>query len=362
MQFRPVFDTKKRPILVAGPCSAETEDQVLETAHALAGQGIDLFRAGIWKPRTRPGAFEGVGKIGLAWLRRAKEETGLKITTEVANGQHVTEALRHGVDVLWIGARTTANPFSVQELADALQGLDMPVLIKNPINADLKLWIGAIERIYQAGIDRIAVVHRGFSKYGEVKYRNVPLWQLPIELKILFPDLQILCDHSHICGKSDLLHEVAQQALDLNFDGLMTEVHPSPANARSDAEQQVTPWQYREMTQELIVRKPAATDRALLQYLLESRREIDALDEKIIEMLHERMKIAERIGGYKRENNIAIYQPERWREILENGLAKGTALGLSEEFISLLMKAIHQESINHQSAVMNEMHIAGHTG
>ena len=354
MQFQPVFETKKRPILIAGPCSAETEEQVLTTARALAAQGIDLFRAGIWKPRTRPGAFEGAGKAGLAWLQRVKAETGLKVTTEVANAQHVTEALRHGIDILWIGARTTVNPFSVQELADALRGLDVPVLIKNPINADLKLWIGAIERIYQAGIRRIAVVHRGFSKYGEVKYRNVPLWQLPIELKILFPELQIICDHSHISGRRELLPEIAQRALDLNFDGLMTEVHPSPGNAWSDAEQQVTPQRYQEMIEELIVRSPVATDRELLHHLRDLRKEIDSLDERIIEMLSDRMKIAERIGEYKRENNIAIYQPERWREILENGLAKGTSLELSEEFIALMMKAIHQESINHQSKVMNE--------
>jgi chorismate mutase len=353
MQFQPVFKTKKRPILIAGPCSAETEQQVLTTAHALAVQGIDLFRAGIWKPRTRPGAFEGVGKAGLVWLQRAKAETGLKVTTEVATPNHVKEALAHGIDVLWVGARTTVNPFSMQELAEALRGLDVPVLIKNPVNADLKLWIGAIERIYQAGIRRIAVVHRGFSKYGGMKYRNVPLWQLPIELKILFPELQIICDHSHICGRRELLPGVAQHALDLNFDGLMTEVHPSPDEAWSDAEQQVTPFRYREMMEALIVRQPAATDRELLAHLRDLRKEIDELDEKIIEMMSDRMKIAERIGECKRENNIAIYQPERWREILENGLAAGNSLGLSEDFIVLLMKAIHQESINHQSKVMN---------
>lgn len=354
MQFQPIFKTQKRPILIAGPCSAETEEQVLATAHALAAQGIDLFRAGIWKPRTRPGAFEGVGKAGLRWLQRVKAETGLKVTTEVATRQHVIEVLDHGVDVLWIGARTTVNPFSVQELADALEGLDVPVLIKNPINADLKLWVGAIERIYQAGIRRIAAVHRGFSKYGEVKYRNVPLWQLPIELKILFPELQIICDHSHICGRRDLLHEVGQRALDLNFDGLMTEVHPTPDEAWSDAEQQVTPDSYRELMEELIVRRPAATEREVLVHLRDLRLQIDDLDEKIIDLLGARMAVAEQIAAYKRQNNVAIYQPERWREILENGLAKGISKGLSEEFISLMLKAIHQESINHQATVMND--------
>ncbi|MEZ4958593.1 MAG: bifunctional 3-deoxy-7-phosphoheptulonate synthase/chorismate mutase type II [Saprospiraceae bacterium] len=354
MQFQPVFETKKRPILIAGPCSAETEEQVLETARALASQGIDLFRSGIWKPRTRPGAFEGVGKVGLGWLKMVKEETGLRVTTEVANGQHVELALGCGIDVLWIGARTTVNPFSVQELADALRGVDVPILIKNPVNADLKLWIGAIERIYQAGIRRMALVHRGFSKYGEVKYRNVPQWELPIEMKIQFPDVQMICDHSHICGNRHMLLEVAQRALDLNYDGLMTEVHPDPDSAWSDPEQQVTPLHYGEMVEELIVRKPIATDKDLLYKLRLLRSDIDDIDEKILELLAKRMIIAEQIGEYKRENNIAIYQPQRWRDILENGLRKGVALGLSNECIGHLMKTIHQESINHQSKVMNE--------
>lgn len=358
MQFKPVFETRKRPILIAGPCSAETEEQVLATAHALAGQGIDLFRAGIWKPRTRPGAFEGVGRPGLEWLRRVKAETGLKVSTEVANASHVADVLDSDIDVLWIGARTTVNPFSVQEVADALKGTDIPVLIKNPVNADLKLWIGAIERIYQAGIKSIAAVHRGFSKHGERKYRNVPLWQLPIELKTLFPDLQLICDHSHICGRRDLLSQVAQRAFDLNFDGLMTEVHPMPETAWSDAEQQVTPIHYRDMITELIVRKPAATDLDLQQFLQDLREEIDQLDEKIIEMLGDRMRIAARIGEFKRENNIAIYQPERWRQILENGLTNATVQGLSEPFILMMMKAVHQESINRQSRVMNKIETA----
>jgi chorismate mutase len=354
MHFLPVFESGKRPFLIAGPCSAETEEQVLATAHALASQGVDLFRSGIWKPRTRPGAFEGVGEKGLAWLKKAKEETGLKVTTEVATAQHVQAAVQYGIDVLWIGARTTVNPFSVQELADALQGMDIPVLIKNPVNADLKLWIGAIERIHRAGLRRIAAVHRGFSKYGEVKYRNIPQWELPIELKIQFPGLQIICDHSHICGNRDMLLEVAQRALDLNYDGLMTEVHPNPNAAWSDAEQQVTPLQYQEMVQELVVRRPVATDQALLHKLRALRLEIDSIDEKIIELLAQRMAVSEKIGEYKRENNIAIYQPQRWRDILENGLRKGQELGLSEECIGHLMKAIHQESINHQSKIMNE--------
>ncbi|RMD72542.1 MAG: 3-deoxy-7-phosphoheptulonate synthase, partial [Bacteroidetes bacterium] len=238
MQFQPVFEKSERPVLIAGPCSAETEEQVLTTAHALAAQGIDLFRSGIWKPRTRPDSFEGVGSKGLAWLRRVKEETGLRVTTEVANASHVYEALKYGVDVLWIGARTTVNPFSVQEIADALRGADIPVMVKNPINPDLKLWMGAIERLYKAGITRIAAIHRGFSYFGETRYRNVPRWQIPLELKRQFPDMQLICDNSHICGRRDMLLEVAQKALDLNFDGLMTEVHPCPDEAWSDPAQQ----------------------------------------------------------------------------------------------------------------------------
>jgi chorismate mutase len=325
----------------------------LATAHALAGQ-IDLFRAGIWKPRTRPGAFEGVGEAGLRWLKKVKEETGLPVTTEVANGQHIQAALEHGIDVFWIGARTTVNPFSVQEIADALTGVDVPVLVKNPVNADLKLWMGAIERIYKAGIRRVAAVHRGFSKYGEKKYRNVPLWQLPIELKRQFPDLEIICDHSHICGRRDLLAETAQRALDLNYDGLMTEVHPSPDQAWSDAEQQITPVQYREMVRHLIVRHPDSDDQLFLHHLFSLRRQIDEIDEELIELLSSRMKLSERIGEYKRENNISIYQPIRWSEVLRRTMTKGRELGLSEEFVAAFVDAIHQESISRQSLVMNE--------
>jgi chorismate mutase len=353
MNFLPVFTTRKRPVLIAGPCSAETEEQVLATARALAPQGIDLFRAGIWKPRTRPGTFEGAGIDGLHWLRRVREETGLQVATEVARGQHVEAALRHKIDVLWIGARTSVNPFSVQEISDALSGLDIPVLVKNPINADLELWIGAIERIYKVGIRRIAAVHRGFSKYGEKNYRNIPLWQIPLELKRLFPDLQIICDHSHICGRRDTLAAVAQRALDLNYDGLMTEVHPCPDEAWSDGHQQVTPARYRQMTGQLIVRRPGTDDEQFWQNLDQLRQQIDEIDDEVFELLSTRMRYSKQIGGFKRQSNISIYQPERWNRILERVLLKGKSLGLHEEFVTAVIDAIHQESIIHQASVMN---------
>ncbi|MFQ5448407.1 MAG: chorismate mutase, partial [Saprospiraceae bacterium] len=323
MNLLPVFTNSKRPVLVAGPCSAETEEQVFATAKALAPQGIDLFRAGIWKPRTRPGTFEGAGIAGLRWLQRVREETGLRVTTEVARGQHVEEALRHEIDVLWIGARTSANPFSVQEISDALSGLDLPVLIKNPVNADLQLWIGAIERVYKAGIRRIAAVHRGFSKYGEKNYRNVPLWQIPMELKRLFPVLQIICDHSHICGRRDNLAAVAQRALDLNYDGLMTEVHPCPGDAWSDPRQQVTPARYQQLVSRLIVRRPGTDDVQFWRNLDHLRQQIDEIDDEVFDLLSARMKYSELIGASKRESNISIYQPERWNRILERVLSRG---------------------------------------
>ncbi|MCB0640807.1 MAG: bifunctional 3-deoxy-7-phosphoheptulonate synthase/chorismate mutase type II, partial [Phaeodactylibacter sp.] len=353
MTIKPVFEDKKRPIIIAGPCSAETEEQVLQTAHALSSQPVDLFRAGIWKPRTRPNSFEGVGTVGLSWLRRVKQETGLKVTTEVANREHAFEALKYGIDVLWLGARTTVNPFSVQEVADAIQGVDIPVLVKNPINPDLKLWIGAIERMYKAGITRIGVIHRGFSYHGETKYRNVPRWQLPIELKRQFPDLQIICDNSHICGRRDTLLAVAQKAMDLNFDGIMTEVHPTPDEAWSDAMQQITPAQFQELQESLIVRKATTRDTEFLQNLDHLRHEIDEIDDELLNLLSTRMKLAEHIGEYKKRNNISILQPTRWNEILEAAVQKGQLKGLSEGFITTLLRAVHEESIKHQEQVMN---------
>jgi chorismate mutase len=354
MQIQRIFPSQKRPILIAGPCSAETEEQVLATARSLAEQKIDLFRAGIWKPRTRPGAFEGIGTIGLKWLQKVKEETGLKVTTEVATPRHVVEALDHDIDVLWIGARTTVSPFSVQAIADSLAGEDVPVLIKNPVNADLKLWIGAIERIYEAGIRRIAAVHRGFSKYGETRFRNAPLWQLPLDLKRDFPDLELICDHSHICGRRDLLAETAQRAFDLNYDGLMTEVHPIPDEAWSDAEQQLTPWQYEEMRKVLVVRKVSTDDVQFIHQLEHLRHHIDEVDDEIIRLMGSRMKLAEQIGECKKQNNISIYQPLRWRQIFNRVVEKGKHVDLSEEFVAAMYKAVHQESISHQAMIMNE--------
>lgn len=351
MNFQPI--SSKRPFIIAGPCSAETEEQVLQTARELVKQDIDLFRAGIWKPRTRPGSFEGVGVEGLRWLKRVKEETGLRVTTEVAKTEHVFEALKYGIDVLWLGARTTVNPFSVQEVADALRGTDIPVFIKNPINPDLALWMGAIERIYKAGITKIGVIHRGFSHHGESKYRNVPRWQIPIELKRVFPDIQILCDNSHICGRRDTLLDVAQKAMDLNFDGIMTEVHPTPDDAWSDAAQQITPAQFKELTEKLKVRKPTY-DESFMDQLEHLRHQIDEIDDDLLNLLEARMKLSESIGEYKKQNNIAILQPDRWGEILERSVAKGTAKGLTKDFVYDVFKAIHKESIDKQSKLLNE--------
>ncbi|MEL6140665.1 MAG: chorismate mutase [Bacteroidota bacterium] len=356
MTVKPVFEKKPgQPIIIAGPCSAETEGQVMQTAKALAAQGnIDCFRSGIWKPRTRPGSFEGVGKEGLAWLKRVKEETGLKTTTEVAKAAHVYDCLKAGIDVFWIGARTTVNPFSVQEVADALNGIDVPVLIKNPINPDLGLWTGAVERIYKAGITRIGLIHRGFSYHGETIYRNVPRWQLAIEMKRRFPDLQLLIDNSHICGRRDLLAGVAQEAMNLNYDGVMTEVHPRPDEAWSDARQQITPAVFKELMDGLQLRQATSNDPVFIGQLAELRRQIDEIDDELIGMLGRRMRLAEQIGEYKKQNNIAVLQPNRWQEIIDDATKKGLEQGLSPAFMQKLLRAIHQESIDHQDAVMNK--------
>ena len=342
-----------RPFLIAGPCSAETEEQVLATAYGLAGTGIDLFRAGVWKPRTRPGAFEGTGAQALPWLRRVKQETGLRTAIEVANGNQVYEALKHGVDVLWVGARSTVNPFSVQEIADALRGVDVPVLVKNPVNPDLDLWIGAIERIRNAGVTQTGAVHRGFSAYAKSKFRNAPYWEIPIELRRRMPDLPLICDNSHICGNREDLLEVAQQSLDLNYDGLMTEVHPSPDAAWSDAKQQITPFLYKELVNSLIVRRETTDNAEFLENIENLRHKIDEIDLELLNLLARRMRVAEDIGRYKQRNNISILQTTRWNEILEKGFAQGRARGLNDEFIEKFLSAIHQESIAHQQAVMN---------
>ncbi|MBN1598140.1 MAG: bifunctional 3-deoxy-7-phosphoheptulonate synthase/chorismate mutase type II [Bacteroidales bacterium] len=345
---------KQRPLMMAGPCSAETEQQVMETARQLKAKGIHIYRAGIWKPRTRPNTFEGVGKEGLPWLRKVKEELGMLTATEVANVSHVFEALKYGVDILWLGARTTANPFAVQEIADALNGVDIPVLIKNPVNPDVELWIGAFERINQAGIKKLAAIHRGFSTYGKSFYRNDPQWQLPIELKRRIPQLTILTDPSHICGDRDLLFEISQKAMDLNFDGLIIESHITPDKALSDAAQQITPDALELMLKKLVLRKADINSAVIMHSLEELRHQIDKFDDKLIDILEQRMKIAERIGKYKKKNNITILQSSRWDELLHQRISSAEKKGLSEDFIIKVFRAIHQESINHQTKVMNE--------
>lgn len=345
---------EKRPFIISGPCSAETEYQVLETARRLAATGkVDLMRAGIWKPRTKPGMFEGVGAIGLSWLQQAKKETGLPITVEVATARHVEEALQHEVDVLWIGARTTVNPFSVQEIADALVGVNVPVLIKNPINPDLELWSGAIERIRKAGIEKIGLIHRGFSSYANTEYRNAPMWQLPIEMKRRFSDMLLICDPSHICGNRTLLQQVAQKSIDLDFSGLMIESHIDPDHAWSDASQQITPEQLNTMLQNLVWRSVKNEDAAFMSALQKLREQVDQLDDELLSLMAQRMKMADKIGIYKKENQMTILQTERFNAILQRAFAKADQLGLSREFIQRYFDAVHMESINHQNNVMN---------
>lgn len=342
------------PLVIAGPCSAETEDQVLKIAHELKDSDVSIFRAGIWKPRTRPGGFEGVGEIGLKWLQKAKEETGLLMATEVATAAHVKLALEHDIDVLWIGARTTVNPFAVQEIADALEGTDKIVLLKNPVNPDITLWIGGLERLYNANIKKLGVIHRGFSTYEKTKYRNNPEWQIAIDLQNRFPDLPLICDPSHITGRRDMIQEVSQQALDLNYDGLIIETHIDPDHAWSDAAQQVTPDTLKQMFIDLRVRKVTDDEGEYNQKMSKLRMQIDEYDGKLLEILGNRMKVAEKIGLLKKEKNVAILQNKRWNEILGKMILEGEEKGLSNEFVMLLFKAIHQESINHQEKVINK--------
>lgn len=342
------------PLVIAGPCSAETEEQVLKIAHELKNSDVSIFRAGIWKPRTRPGGFEGVGEIGLKWLQKAKAETGLLMATEVATAAHVKLALEHDIDVLWIGARTTVNPFAVQEIADALQGTDKIVLLKNPVNPDLSLWIGGLERLYNANIKKLGVIHRGFSTYEKTKYRNNPEWQIAIDLQNRFPDLPLICDPSHITGRRDMIQEVSQQALDLNYDGLIIETHIDPDNAWSDAAQQVTPATLKQMFINLRVRKVSDDESEYNQKMAKLRMQIDEFDGKLLEILGNRMKVADKIGLLKKEKNVAILQNQRWNEILDRMILEGQEKGLSNEFVMQLFKAIHQESITHQEKVINK--------
>ena len=343
----------KRPLIISGPCSAETEEQVLQTALRLAATGnVDILRAGIWKPRTKPGMFEGIGSKGLPWLQEARKQTGLPIAIEVATPKQVEDAMHFDIDVLWIGARTTASPFSVQEVADALKGVDKPVLIKNPINPDLDLWCGAVERVSRAGIKEIGLIHRGFSLYGHTDYRNAPMWHMAIEMKRRNPDLLILTDPSHICGRRDILQEVAQWAIDLDFDGLMIESHIDPDNAWSDALQQITPERLKEMLGNITWRKDDVNSEEYHNALEKLRQQINHLDDELIQILSQRMKVAELIGEYKRDNNITILQTARWNEILERAYQNGEKLGLTREFIVKYVDAVHMESIIHQQKIL----------
>ncbi|MBN2544436.1 MAG: bifunctional 3-deoxy-7-phosphoheptulonate synthase/chorismate mutase type II [Spirochaetes bacterium] len=343
----------KRPLVIAGPCSAESEEQVMTTARQLNEEGIKIFRAGIWKPRTRPNAFEGVGSIGLPWLKKVKEHFGMYTATEVANVKHVYEALKFGVDILWIGARTSANPFAVQEIADTLKGMDIPVLVKNPVNPDIELWIGALERLNNSGIKKLAAIHRGFSVHQTCQFRNDPQWQIPIELRRRIPNLPILVDPSHICGSSELLYEVSQRAMDLDFHGLIIETHCTPEKAWSDAKQQITPAGLKVLLEKLILRH-SDVDRQQSKKLEEFRSRIDKCDDELLNILEQRMQVSEEIGEFKKENEITILQTERWDTIVKKRTGMGLKKGLSEEFVSTVFAAIHQESIDHQNKVMNE--------
>ncbi len=342
-----------KPVIISGPCSAETEEQTLQTALMLKKNGVKIFRAGIWKPRTRPNFFEGVGSIGLEWLKTVKQETGMTTSTEVANVKHVYEALRAGIDILWIGARTSANPFAMQEIADTLKGMDIPVFVKNPVNPDIELWIGAIERLQKAGLSKIGAIHRGFSSYEHTIFRNTPQWQIPIELKRRIPEITLICDPSHIGGKRELLQTISQKAMDLDFDGLMIETHCNPEKAKSDKQQQITPDELLKLTDSLILRE-VLPEGISLDTLEDLRYKIDTYDDELLQIIEKRMNSAKVIGLYKKENNVTILQPGRWENILKKSIAKGTKHELSEEFITRIFKAIHQESINKQTAIMNE--------
>ena len=339
----------KRPVVIAGPCSAETEEQVMETAKDLAKNGVRIFRAGIWKPRTKPGGFEGVGSVGLTWLQEVKKETGMLVATEVANKQHVEEALNSGVDVLWIGARTSANPFAMQEIADSLVGADVPVLVKNPVNPDLELWIGAMQRIYNAGIRQIGAIHRGFSAYGKHLYRNMPQWHIPIELRRRMPELTLICDPSHIGGKRELVAPLSQQAMDMGFDGLIVESHCNPDSAWSDKSQQVTPEVLNFILNMLVVRDTTQTTESLT--LL--RQQIDQIDNDLLEALSKRMRISREIGQYKKEHSMPVVQTGRYDDILNSRAAAAEELGMNGDFMKTVYQAIHEESVRQQIEVLN---------
>ncbi len=347
------FPDHHKPFLVTGPCSAESEEQLLTIASELPKEKVSLFRAGIWKPRTRPGTFEGMGVDALKWLQTVRQEVGFRVTCEVANAEHVEACLKHEIDVLWIGARSTVNPFTVQEIADALRGTQIPVMIKNPVNPDVNLWMGAIERIHAAGIEQIVAIHRGFPGFEKTRYRNEPMWEIPIELNRLLPDSPLLCDPSHICGNRSGLQAVAQKAMDLNFDGLMIETHHEPDKALSDKHQQITPSALAELLNDLILRQ-TSTDNELFNLTLEELRDqIDKKDNRLLKLFKERMDLVEKIGAYKFDNNITILQPERWNDIITTRIDWAEQIELMPDFILQIFQQIHQESIRKQTEVMN---------
>ncbi len=346
--------TKSQPLVISGPCSAETERQLIDSCVAIAAIGkVSILRAGIWKPRTRPGEFEGIGAIGLEWLNSAKKETGLPTAVEVATAAHVEHALKHGVDVLWIGARSTANPFTVQEIADSLRGVDVPVMIKNPVNPDLQLWIGALERINKAGITKIAAIHRGFSSYEKSAYRNEPMWELPVSLKTHCPELPIINDPSHITGNRELIAFISQKALDLDFQGLMIESHIDPSVAWTDAKQQVTPARLAQIIDELVIRKSDVQNQEFSDKLAVLRREIDGIDDVMIQKLAQRMKVVEEIGRYKKDNKVTVLQVNRWDEIMKKRTDYAELLQLDRDFIERFLELIHNESIRQQTDILN---------
>lgn len=339
-----------RPFVIAGPCSAETEEQVMSTARQLASLGCNVYRAGVWKPRTKPGGFEGHGEKALPWLKRVKEETGMSVATEVATPKHVELVLEYGIDIIWIGARTSANPFAMQALADSLSGVDIPVLVKNPINPDLELWIGAMERLNQAGIKRLAAIHRGFSSYDNKIYRNAPMWQIPIELRRRIPELPIICDPSHIGGRRNLIAPLSQQAMDLGFDGLIVETHCSPNEAWSDAAQQVTPDELYNILSQLTIRDGHID----IEGIHGLREQIDALDNNLVELLSNRMNICRKIGSYKKEHNMTVLQANRYKEIIDKRGAQGELFGMDSEFVKHIFELVHEESVRQQMEVINK--------
>lgn len=340
----------ERPFVIAGPCSAETEEQVVTTAKQLSEKGCHLFRAGIWKPRTKPGGFEGKGDEALPWLANVKKETGMLVSTEVATPEHVEKALQHGIDFIWVGARTTANPFAMQALADSLRGVDIPVLVKNPVNPDLELWIGALERLNQAGVKRLGAIHRGFSSYDKKIYRNLPMWQIPIELRCRYPTLPLICDPSHISGRRDLIAPLCQQAMDLGFDGLLVESHCNPDEAWSDAMQQITPEVLDYILSLLVIRDETLTTEGITQL----RHQIDELDNQLMELLAKRMRVCREIGQYKKEHNMTVLQTQRYKEILDKRGVQGAMCGMSAEFAAKIFEHIHEESVRQQMEIINK--------